>query len=196
MRGSSKPKSAGGRWFGRCFVGSPDERFGDAWRVMGWLVLAVDGSRFECPRTRENEEGLECAGREKTSPQIFQTTLQHVGTGLLWDMRLGPGTDSERRHLDQMLPGLPTQSLLTADAGSSVTIWVSGCVGTITLCCASAEISRCWRIWAGERPEKSTCGRKLPSAIPLVLKASVLLAGWIAIIFLTNEFDGRGSTRH
>ena len=94
-----------------------DEGFADAWRVMGWLVLAVDGSRFECPRTTENEEGLKCAGREKTSPQIFQTTLQHVGTGLPWDVRLGPGTDSERRHLDQMLRELPAQSLLTADAG-------------------------------------------------------------------------------
>lgn len=93
------------------------EGFGDAWRVVGWLVLAVDGSRFECPRTTANEEGLQCAGREKTCPQIFQTTLQHVGTGLPWDVRLGPGTDSERRHLDQMLGELPPQSLLTADAG-------------------------------------------------------------------------------
>ena len=95
----------------------PNEEFGDAWRVMGWLVLAVDGSRFECPRTTENEEGLQCAGREKTCPQIFQTTLQHVGTGLPWNVRLGPGTDSERRHLAQMLGELPPQSLLTADAG-------------------------------------------------------------------------------
>jgi Transposase DDE domain len=94
-----------------------EESFGDAWRVLGWLVLAVDGSRFECPRTTDNEKGLQCAGREKTSPQIFQTTLQHVGTGLLWDVRLGPGTDSERRHLDGMLPDLPSQALLTADAG-------------------------------------------------------------------------------
>jgi hypothetical protein len=94
-----------------------EESFGDAWRVLGWLVLAVDGSRFECPRTTDHEQGLHCAGREKTNPQIFQTTLQHVGTGLLWDVRLGPGTDSERRHLEGMLPGLPSQALLTADAG-------------------------------------------------------------------------------
>ncbi len=87
------------------------------WLACGWLVLAVDGSRFECPRTTRNEQQLGCAGREKTAPQIFQTTLQHVGTGLPWDFRLGPGTDSERRHLDQMLSGLPEHSLLTADAG-------------------------------------------------------------------------------
>lgn len=95
----------------------PDESVGPSWRVLGWLVLAVDGSRFECPRTTANEEGLGCAGREKTSPQIFHTLLQHVGTGLPWDFRLGPGTDSERRHLDDMLADLPEKTLLTADAG-------------------------------------------------------------------------------
>lgn len=90
---------------------------GAAWRVLGWLVLAVDGSRYECPRTAANQQGLGCAGREKTAPQIFQTLLQHVGTGLPWDYRLGPGTASERRHLDEMLADLPAQTLLTADAG-------------------------------------------------------------------------------
>lgn len=95
----------------------PDESAGSAWRVRGWLLLAVDGSRFECPRTTANEAGLGCAGREKTSPQLFHTLLQHVGTGLPWDFRIGPGTDSERRHLDEMLPGLPENTLLTADAG-------------------------------------------------------------------------------
>jgi len=58
-----------------------------------------------------------CAGKEKTNPRIFQTTLQHVGTGLPWDTRPGPGTDSERRHLNDMLDDLPAQCLLTADAG-------------------------------------------------------------------------------
>lgn len=95
----------------------PDESVGESWRVLGWLVLAVDGSRFECPRTNDNKEGLGCAGREKSAPQIFHTLLQHVGTGLPWDFRCGPGTDSERRHLDDMLADLPEQTLLTADSG-------------------------------------------------------------------------------
>ena len=94
-----------------------DTRLEQFWRAHGWLAFAVDGSRFEAPRTVANERKLECAGNEGSNPQVFQTTLQHVGTGLPWDFRLGPGTDSERRHLDDMLSALPAQSLLLADAG-------------------------------------------------------------------------------
>lgn len=83
----------------------------------GFCILAVDGSRLECPHTAVNEEGLGCAGREKTGPQVFVTTLWHAGLGLPWDFRTGPGIDSERRHLDQMLDDLPDQTLLLADAG-------------------------------------------------------------------------------
>jgi hypothetical protein len=83
----------------------------------GWCVLAVDGSRFECPHTDANEDGLGCAGREKTAPQVFVTTLWHVQLGLPWDFHAGPGTDSERRHLDAMLDHLPQNTLLLADAG-------------------------------------------------------------------------------
>ena len=89
----------------------------DGWRVRGWSLFGVDGSRFEAPRTTPNEAGLGCAGKESTTPQVFQTTILHIGTGLIWDYRLGPGTDSERRHLDAMLPSLPERSMLTADAG-------------------------------------------------------------------------------
>lgn len=95
----------------------PAEGETNFWRVGGWLALAVDGSRFEAPRTVINERRLGCAGKERSGPQVFQTTVQHVGTGLPWDFRLGPGTDSERRHLDDMLAGLPSQALLLADAG-------------------------------------------------------------------------------
>jgi hypothetical protein len=93
----------------------PGERQTRCWRVAGWLAMAIDGSRFEAPRTVVNERRLGCAGKERSGPQVFQTTVQHVGTGLPWDFRLGP--DSERRHLDDMLAGLPSQVLLLADAG-------------------------------------------------------------------------------
>lgn len=87
------------------------------WTREGWCAFAADGSRVECPRTTKNKEGLGCAGKEKTGPQLFLTTLWHMGMGLPWDYRIGPGTDSERRHLEDMLSDLPPQALLVADAG-------------------------------------------------------------------------------
>jgi len=83
----------------------------------GWLAFAVDGSRIEAPLTQANEDGLGRAGRKKSGPQVFVTTLWHMGLGLPWDFRVGPGTDSERRHLEQMLGDLPGGSLIVADAG-------------------------------------------------------------------------------
>jgi hypothetical protein len=86
------------------------------WMRFGWCAIAVDGSRIEAPHTAANEQGLGCAGRDKTAPQVFLTTLWHMGLGLPWDFRLGPGTASEQRHLDEMLTGLPPGALLVADA--------------------------------------------------------------------------------
>jgi Transposase DDE domain len=90
---------------------------GRHWQREGWCAFAVDGSRVECPRTEANERELKCAGRKKTGPQLFVTTLLHMGTGLPWDFRIGPGTASERRHLEDMLSALPLHSLVIADAG-------------------------------------------------------------------------------
>ncbi len=84
--------------------------------VLGWQLFGVDGSRFECPRTKLNERVLGCAGKEHTTPQLYQTTLWHLDSELPWDFRVGPGTDSEQRQLDDMLETLPAGSLLTADA--------------------------------------------------------------------------------
>jgi hypothetical protein len=93
------------------------ESAGRQWRREGWCAFAVDGSRIECPRTAANQQELGCAGRKKTGPQLFLTTLWHMGTGLPWDFRIGSGKASERRHLEQMLPQLPRQSIVVADAG-------------------------------------------------------------------------------
>lgn len=90
---------------------------GQAWKVGGWLAFAVDGSRQECPHTAVNETELGCAGRDKTAPQVFVTTVWHLGLGLPWDFRVGPGTDSERRHALEMVDELPPRALLVADAG-------------------------------------------------------------------------------
>ena len=90
---------------------------GRHWKIGGWVVMGVDGSRFECPRTAANEAAFGCAGRKKTTPQQLVTTVLHVGTGLLWDWRRGGGKEAERTHLRQMLATLPAAALLLADAG-------------------------------------------------------------------------------
>jgi hypothetical protein len=70
----------------------------------------------EVPRTKANA-ALGCAGRKKTGPQLFVTTLYHMGTGLPWNWHIGAGTESERDHLRAMLTSLPTGSLIVGDAG-------------------------------------------------------------------------------
>jgi hypothetical protein len=90
---------------------------GPYWEREGWCAFAADGSRVECPRTEANEQVLKCAGKKRTTPQLFLTTLWHMGTGLPWDFRIGPGTASERRHLEDMLADLPRRCLIVADAG-------------------------------------------------------------------------------
>jgi hypothetical protein len=90
---------------------------GGYWRRGRWLAFAVDGTRIEAPHTAANEADLGCAGRDKTAPQVFLTALWHMGSGLPWDYRVGPGTASERTHMKQMAADLPPGSLVVADAG-------------------------------------------------------------------------------
>jgi hypothetical protein len=114
--------------------------------VDGFAVFGIDGSRLELPRTESNEQRFSPAkarrrsqpkprrkphrrprsragrarrSREKktNSPQMWLTTMFHVGTGLPWDWRIGPSDSSERGHLLEMLEALPASALITADAG-------------------------------------------------------------------------------
>jgi hypothetical protein len=103
------------------------------WSVAGFVMFGVDGSRCELPRTVSHEQAFsptrsQRTGRKKSrsdgryaqkanSPQVWLTTMWHVGTGLPWDWRLGPSESSERAHLLEMLPHLPGEALITADAG-------------------------------------------------------------------------------
>jgi hypothetical protein len=87
------------------------------WTCAGWTAFAVDGSRQEAPHTAANEAELGCAGKERTAPQVYITTMWHLGLGLPWDFRVGPGTDSERHHALEMVEQLPPRALLVADAG-------------------------------------------------------------------------------
>jgi hypothetical protein len=117
------------------------ERF----EVCGFAVFGVDGSRLEWPRTESHEQRFSPANARRSkskprpnpdrrarsraararrsrqkktnSPQMWLTTMFHVGTGLPWDWRIGPSDSSERDHLRQMLEALPAAALITADAG-------------------------------------------------------------------------------
>jgi hypothetical protein len=111
-------------------------------KVCGYSVFGVDGSRLELPRTESNEERFSPASarpqsrrkprrrarsrasradraraKKTNSPQMWLTTMFHVGTGLPWDWRIGPSDSSERDHLRQMIDDLPAAALVTADAG-------------------------------------------------------------------------------
>jgi hypothetical protein len=110
--------------------------------VQGFVVFGVDGSRLQLPRTVSNEERFSAARRstknqkknqrsarsrsartqrachkKANTPQLWVTTMWHVGTGLPWDWRTGPADSSERAHWCQMLSALPEHALMTADAG-------------------------------------------------------------------------------
>jgi hypothetical protein len=87
------------------------------WLVDGWVPIAADGSRFECPRTAANEEAFGCAAKAKTTPQLFITTLYHAVLGMPWAWRYGGKKSSERGHLREMIGSLPERTLLLADAG-------------------------------------------------------------------------------
>ena len=107
------------------------ESLADSYRVAGFLVFGVDGTRIGVPRTKANEEAFSATPRPKrrrgrrrradlkkaTTPRVWLTTLWHVGTGLPWGWRTGPSDSSERGHLIELLAWLPEGSLLTADAG-------------------------------------------------------------------------------
>lgn len=86
-------------------------------RRFGFVALAVDGSRFELPRTAEHGRVFGTAGRAEAGPQLWVTTLWHMGLGLPWDWRVGRADSSERGHLRSMLKGAPPEALIVADAG-------------------------------------------------------------------------------
>jgi Transposase DDE domain len=159
----------------------------------------VDGTRIEAPHTLDNETHLGCAGRAKTAPQVFLTTLWHLGLGLPWDYRVGPGTASERTHLKQMVPGLPPAALVVADAGfagygvclrllrhgQNFLLRVGSNMTLLTdLGYYHEERDGLVYLW----PQKHRCCR------PLVLRLIVLRQGKQEVYLLTNVLDAEQLT--
>jgi hypothetical protein len=90
------------------------------WLREGWCPFTADSSKFNCPRTQENEKAFGCASKKGKCPGIPQqllTVLWHMGSGLPWAWEAGVAKASEREQLLSMLGLLPIQALLVADAG-------------------------------------------------------------------------------
>jgi hypothetical protein len=92
---------------------------GARWKVDGWLIFGVDGSKFDCPRTRANEQGFGISGKGNSGPQQLVTCLFHLASGILWGWaRDGVQGRGEPTQLRESLLGLlPPGALLVADAG-------------------------------------------------------------------------------
>lgn len=93
---------------------------GGCWLREGWCAFAADSSKFNCPRTAENQKAFGCAGKKgkgRGVPQQLLTMLWHMGTGLPWAWEAGVARSGERKHLVALLPLLPVSALLVADAG-------------------------------------------------------------------------------
>ena len=86
-------------------------------RSDGFVVLACDGSRLECPRSAALERCLGCCGKADSAPMLQVTALVLLPLGVLWSWCVGPGVASEHEQLRQLLPSLPQGALLVADAG-------------------------------------------------------------------------------
>jgi hypothetical protein len=86
------------------------------WSSLGYVVLACDGSRQECPRSAELEKRLKCCSKADSAPMLYITSLVLLPAGVLWSWCVGPGTASEHDQLRQLLPTLPRCALLVADA--------------------------------------------------------------------------------
>jgi hypothetical protein len=118
---------------------------GRFWRDDSWCLFAFDGSRVSAPRTVSNErafcatnygkgttakyrkkktKGMRRTKNEKKTPepprpQIWITSIWHMGLRLTWTWRLGKSNASERGHVQEILENeiFPTNSLFCGDAG-------------------------------------------------------------------------------
>lgn len=92
------------------------ERFVEPLRINGWVPLACDGTRLECPRSEELERRLGTAGKPDSAPTVYLTALVLLPLGLPWAWRWGKGNANEQDHLRLLLPTLPKRALLVGDA--------------------------------------------------------------------------------
>jgi hypothetical protein len=167
-------------------------------RCGGWILLAVDGSKEDLPRTRDLEREFGIADNG-VGPQALVTAVVEVNTGLPWDWRIDKGRASERDHLLQMIPSLPADALLLADGnfvgyplwsalqqqGKHFLIRVGGNVHLITqLWPEAASRRRGDIVYAWPRHHQARVA-------PLTLRLIRVESGQGAVYLLTNVLDRR-----
>lgn len=170
----------------------------DCWRVEGWVALAVDGSRFVLPRTLDHEAGAGRSAHARCGPQLWLTTLWHLGIGVPWDWRVGPGGSDERGHLRRMLHRAPPGALLVMDSGFAKYALLQRIIaggrhvlvrvgGNVTLLAREGERVRVegGLVWLWPEHARRTGAR------PLVLRLIVLHDGRKAIEVVTSVLDAQ-----
>jgi hypothetical protein len=90
---------------------------GPDWRTHGFVVFGCDGTKISLPRSDANLEYFKLANKKHAGPEMLLCGLFHLSTRSLFGFAHGIATASERTLLALMLPCLPKDSLLIADAG-------------------------------------------------------------------------------
>jgi hypothetical protein len=163
-----------------------------------WLLLAVDGSKEDLPRTRDHETVFGIADNG-IYPQAFITAIVEVHTGLLWDWRIDGARASEKHHLLDMIPDLPNDALLLADAGFvGLPIWEKlNAHGTPFMIRVGGNVHLLTNLWpkTQTRPQRGIVyawphGARKTSP-PLKLRLIKVGSGRKAVYLLTNVLDSR-----
>jgi len=164
----------------------------------GWTLLAVDGSKEDLPRTKDNEERFGI-GDNGVFPQALVTAIVEVHTGLPWDWRIDKASVCEKNHLMEMAADLPGEALLLADGnfvgypiwsalhegGKRFLIRVGGNIGLLTGLWPEARIERHRDIvYAWPKPRR----RELA---PLRLRLIRVGSKSNPVFLLTNVLDHR-----
>jgi hypothetical protein len=170
-------------------------------KTMKWLLLAVDGSKEDLPRTKDQEKVFGIADNG-AFPQALLTTIVEVRTGLPWDWRIDCGRGSEKDHLVQMASDLPANALLLGDGnfvgfpvwsqlhahGKQFLIRVGGNVHLITRLWPDAETrydGGIVYVWPKNRRRES----------PLMLRLIKVGRGRKAVYLLSNVLDAKQLSR-
>jgi len=93
------------------------ERAGRHWRVSGFIPFGVEGTKIDLPHTDRNLAAFGVASRKHAGPQALLCGFIHLPTRSLFGFLHDIARGSERALLGAMLPLLPADSLIVADAG-------------------------------------------------------------------------------